>query len=691
MADKTETTEKTRAAASKAMKLAVELRDKATGWMLLAPGEANRAVSNMGGKMMSWLAIVLGGVMLLSANIIIDTLFKGSSADLTENKLYSISDSTRRVLGKLDEPIDLRLYFSDGLGDASPVYKRYFERVRALLQQYSNIAGGKLNISFIDPEPFSDAEDRAVSAGLQGLTLNAEGDKGYFGLVAENSTDNTETVTFFSPQRENYLEYDLTKLIHKLATPKKIVVGLMSSLQIDGGFDMQTRQQLPAWQIMTQIKEFFEVKQIPENSVEIPGEIEVLMLVHPNGLTAEAAYAIDQFALKGGRILAFVDPVSELSQLATRGAAEGTTNEEMAKLLKSWGVNFDPAKVAGDLQTARRVQLGGAQPVITEYVAWLALKEGDNIENTDVISDGVKLINIVSAGLLEPLQDAKTKFEPILRTSPSGAEIEAVKLRGLEPDPVSLLRDFKPGNKPLVMAARITGEISTAFPDGPPKPKEEDKGEKAEEKENKTAAEDKGETEKDQKPAAEALRSGSLNAIVVADTDFLYDQFWVEQRQMLGQQMLIPVSHNSVFVINALENLSGGEALSGLRGRGVDNRPFDTVDEIRRSAEKEYRQREQVLSEKLKELRSELAKVHERSTSGSLTLSDEDKKAVEKFNAELLETRQQLRAVRHGLRADIDRLENRVMFINIALVPLLIGLGGFAFAAWRRRNRPGRA
>lgn len=669
-------------ATGKALKAANELKDKATGYLLLAPGEANRAVASMSGKTMAWIAIALGAVILLSVNIISSSAFKGTSADLTANSLYTMSDSTRRVLGKLEEPVDVRLYFSSSLGEASATYKRYFERVRGLLQRYSNMAGGKLNVSFIDPEPFSDAEDRAVSAGLQGVQLNAEGDKGYFGLVATNSTDQTETIAFFSPQRETYLEYDLTKLIHKLASPKKIVVGLMTSLQINGGFNMQARQPIPAWQVMTQIKEFFDVRQLAENTTKIPSDIEVLMLVHPNGMTPEAAFAIDQFALKGGRILAFVDPVSELSQLGTQRPATATSNPEMAKLLRAWGVSFDPATIAADIDTARRVQMGGANPVVTAYVAWLALKEGANIDQTDVVSDGVKLINIVSPGVLEQVKGAKTKFEPILKTSTRAAKMEAIKLRGPQPDPVGLLQDYKPGNKALVMAARVRGEIQTAYPEGAPKPKGKD-GENA--KQDKDKAKEAG------KAKPEKLKSGKLNAIVVADSDFIYDQFWVEQRQMLGQTMLIPTSHNAVFVVNALENLSGGEALSGLRGRGVESRPFGTVDAIRREAEKEFREREKVLRAKLDSLRKELSQVQERSGSGNLVLSDADKQSIEKFKVQLIDTRKQLRDVKHAMRADIDRLQNRVTFINIAAVPLLIGLGGFAFAAMRRRNRRGRS
>jgi gliding motility-associatede transport system auxiliary component len=683
--------------AGKALTAAGRLKDQAAGWLLLAPGEANRVVGRLGRASMTWIAICLGAVILLSVNVIASSLFKGSSADLTASHLYTISDSTKRVLGKLTEPIDVRVYYSSKLGEASSIYNRYFERVRALLEEYATMSGGKLKLAFIDPVPFSDAEDRAVSSGLQGVQLNAEGEKGYFGLVATNSTDQTETVSFFSPQREAFLEYDMTKLIHKLAAPKLPVVGLISGLQINGGFDMRARQPVQPWQIITQIKEFFEVEDIPQNTESIPKDVDVLMLVHPNGLTAKAAYAIDQFALRGGRILAFVDPVSELSKIRAPQLGSSTNNPELMKLLKSWGVKFDPKLAAGDIETARRVQLGGAQPVVTEFVVWLGLRGDSNLEQSDVVSDGVKVLNMVTPGFLEPIKGASTKFLPIARTSSKAMEISTSKLMGPQPDPVALLRDYKPGGKSLVIAARVDGPISSAYPDGPPekKTKKGEKGKSKDEKSAKTNTDTK--TAPDKKSAKVGadkkkggpLTKGKLNAIIVADTDFLYDQFWVQTRQVFGQQMMVPTAHNGVFVINALENLSGGEALSGLRGRGVDERPFDTVDAIRRHAEQEFRQREKVLSAKLENLRKQLSQVEQKSGSGALMLSDEDKKAIDKFKTELLETRRQLRNVKHAMRADIDRLEGRLKFINIAVVPLLIGLGGFAFAAYRRRNRHG--
>ncbi len=655
--------------------------DKLAGWALLAPGEVAHAANRMSSRTLAWIGIALAAVVLLSANIIASSVFKNATTDLTESGLYTISDSTKRVLSKIKEPIDVKVYFSDRLGEISAQHKRYFERVRGLFERYQNITGGLLKVQFVDPKPFSDAEDRAVAAGLNGIRLGAEGENGYFGLVGSNSTDDREIVPFFAPQRQAFLEYDMTKLVHKLAAPKKPVIGVISGLQLNGGMTPR-RQQLPAWKVMSQIREFFDVEMLTQSVEEIPPKVDVLLLVHPLAIGADAAYAIDQFVMRGGRVLAFLDPVSEIGALSNPGLAGGgiRENPHLTKLLTSWGVKFDEKHVVGDVANARRVQAGGASGIVSDYVAWLEIKE-NSLTDGEVIADGVKLMNIATAGQFEATKDATTKLEPLITTSNQSALIESTKFLG-RPDPVGLLRDYKPGKKPLVIAARVTGEVKTAFPGGKPKKKEDSK---------KAAAKPdaKADDKKDKRPLQQQLKSGKINAILVGDSDMLYDQFWVTVRDLFGQQVLMPNAHNVVFTMNALENLSGGEALSGLRGRGVDDRPFELVDSIRRDSERKYRNSEQVLLAKLKGLQARLEKVGQKTGKDgrvSLALTEKDKEAVENAREEMIATRQKLRGVKHALRADIESLEGWVKFVNIALVPLLIGAGGFAFAAFRRRS-----
>ena len=326
---------------------------------------------------------------------------KPGSADLTQDRLFTISEGTREILNSIDEPISARLYFSRNLAAASPDVARYFDRVRTLFEQYRDISGGKLQLAILDPEPFSDAEDKAVAAGLRGLRLNAEGEVGYFGLVASNATDNQQTIPFFSPDRESFLEYDVTKLIYALANPKKRTVGLMTSLPLDGGKSPMRDQATQPRLIMEQIRDFFDVRTVDQDVKEIPADIDVLMVAQPTQLTPEAAYAIDQYALKGGKVLAFVDPVSESAQMQLL-QKQGDGRKEFDKVLKGWGVDFDSKQVAADIRHARRVQFGGGQGgegMVTDFVAWLGLDK-TGINPNDVLSAGIDEINLASAGVL---------------------------------------------------------------------------------------------------------------------------------------------------------------------------------------------------------------------------------------------------------------------------------------------------
>jgi ABC-type uncharacterized transport system involved in gliding motility auxiliary subunit len=649
-------------------------------------------------RRLAWGGLALAGITFLSVNLIAAIGLRSVRIDLTKEGLYTISEGTRKALTSIDEPIDVRVYFSKKLGEVAPSYAKNFERVRTLLEQYRSISGNKLNVSYLDPEPFSEAEDRTVAAGLHGIRLNQEGDLGYFGLVAANSTDNEGTIAFFSPERERFIEYDVTKLVYTLANPKKRVVGLVSSLPLEGGLDpimgMRGRP-VPPQMVMEQIRELFEVKSLEKDFKEVPSDVDVLMIVQPNGLTAQSVYAIDQFALAGGKVLAFVDPVAETQRGAgPMGLGSAPNLGDFEKLLKAWGVAYDATKVAGDIAHARRVQFGGGlRATVTEYVAWLGL-DRRNLDERDVLSGGIERVNLASPGFLTKVENGTTTVTPILRTSPNAMQIGAEKV-SMMPDAVGLLRGYKPEGKPLMLAARISGEAKSAFPDGPPKP--EAKAESAGSATADKAGDQKAASAKDQSqptasPAdepASRLASGRVNAVVIADTDLLNDQFWVDFRDVLGQQVGVPHAHNAAFVVGALENLSGSDALLSLRGRGVTDRPFDLVNAIRRDAERRFREKEQALTAKLKDVQEQLAKLERAGEGEGVILSEKDRQAIERFRSEMLTVRRELRDVKLALRRDIDRLDSWLKFANIGAVPLLIGIGGLGWAAWRRRRRAG--
>lgn len=676
------------------------LSQRVTGWGLLAPGEFARWASSLDRRTMAWSAVLLAGVLALSINLISSIVFRNMKADLTADHLYTISEGTRKVLTRIDEPITVRVYYSKRLGEVASVFNKYFERVKALLEQYADISRGRLQVTFVDPAPFSDAEDRAVAAGLKGVRLNQDGETGYFGLVASNTTDNDAVIEFFSPDRERFLEYDLTKLIGGLANPKKKVVGLIAGVAIDGGANpMQPmRQPAPPWVVMEQIRDFFEVRPIQETAKVIPPDIDVLFVVQPMLLTEEAAYAIDQYALSGGRVIAFVDPHVETNRGAQPGMPQLPVSSSMRKLLTAWGVTFDTEKVVGDPNLARRVQYGGGggrQATVTNYLAWLAI-EKSQINEKDPLSAGIANLNFASAGALAKADGATTIVQPIIETTAQAGLFDANMVR-FSPDPIAINRKFVPGTKPLMLAARIVGEGKSAFPKGAPKPEEKpSNGEKADaatksDDEAKAPAAEKKEAEAKAAPVKPHIGAGRLNVIVVSDVDVLNDQLWVEVRDFLGQQMAVPLAHNAAFAVNALENLSGGEALASLRGRGISERPFDRVLRVRRDAELRFREKEEGLVAKLKDLQQKLSRVESRGAEGAtpstVMLSEKEKQSVEQFRAEMIKVRRELRDVKAELRRDIDDLNWWLHFFNIAAIPLVIGVGGLAYGLSRRASR----
>jgi ABC-type uncharacterized transport system involved in gliding motility auxiliary subunit len=632
--------------------------------------------SRLSRRSLAWGGLALAAVTLLSLNLASSLALKNWQADLTEDGLFTISEGTKKVLRSIDEPVTARLYFSNKLGDIAPHYARYFKRVRALLEQYRDISGGKLQLEIADPEPFSDGEDRAVAAGLRGLRLNAEGELGYFGLSAANATDKRGAISFFSEEREDYLEYDLTKLIYTLSNPKRRVIGLMTALPVDGGQAPMTGQPLPVWLIFDQVREFFDVEKVDMTARKIPDNIDVLIVAQPSKLEPGSAYAIDQFVMRGGKAIVFIDPMAESAQLMMM-ASGGTGTVELAKMLKGWGVDYDAKTVAADIKHARRVSFGAkpGQPAsVTEFVTWLTMGKR-NIDQSDVVSGGIDQLALASAGVLEKADGATIKFQPLIQTSTEAAKVDASKT-GFGADPIALLRNYKAEGKSLTIAARISGDGKTAFPAGNP--------DFILTEEEKKAA-NPGQIKDD--PLKGHVAAGKLNVIVVADTDLLANQFWVQEREVLGQKTQIPTADNAAFLVGALENLSGSDAMIELRGRGIKDRPFTVVEEIRRESERKFREKEQALTARLKSVESELQKLEVTGEGGATLLTDKEREAIDKFRGEMLETRRELREVKLDLRKDIDRLDGWLKFANIALVPLAIGFGGIGWTLWQSRKK----
>ncbi len=605
------------------------------------------------GSRLAIAGLVLAAILLVAVNVLASAAFRGTQVDLTQGRLYTLSEGTRHLMASLEEPIQLRLYFSPRLGEVAPAYGAYYARVRELLERYAALSRGRLTLELLQPDPYSDAEDRAVADGLQGVPLNQAGELGYFGLVGTNSVDGRAVIPFFNLEREPFLEYDLTKLVHGIAVIDRPALGLIDPLPSDTMGAMGGPGSPPSIRVLEQIRDFFTVETIDADVPVIPPSVKTLMITDFARLGADALRAVDRFVHDGGRVLVFADPLVESAQ-AFRAEDEGATKgteEDRARLLRTWGIEVVPGKVAGDIDAARRVSTG-ARGGVGSYIAWMSLGR-ENFDTGDPVMANIERLNVATSGIIEPVPDSTLKVTPLFWTGPRSMALDAEKLR-LVPDISGLLRDFQPGGKPLSLAVRVAGNAPLAFPQG-----------------------------------EEANEPKPLQVIVVGDADMLYDRFWLQTTDFFGQRVEVPTAGNGDFVINALENLADADALIGLRGRGTSYRPFTLVDELRRDAEAQYRSKEQELQQRLKELEQQLQGVQQRGEgpAGELMLTADDKAAIERFRGEMLSVRRDLRNVQHALQNDIDRLQQQVKFVNIAAVPIVLcGIGGIVALVGRMRR-----
>ncbi len=623
-------------------------------------------------------SVALSVVLFFAVNIASDVWFSSARLDLTSNGLYTVSQGTKNTLRAIPEPITLRFFFSEQASVRYAGIRAYGARVRDLLQEYANLANGKIKLEIIDPEPLSEQEDLAVAQGVTGAPT-PEGEKIYFGLVGTNMVNGREVVPFFLEDREKYLEYDLTNLIYKLIRDKKPVIGVVSNLPFDTGIGgmmaaMQGRSR--PFMIYEQIRESYDVQFLEQDFDRVPENIDVIMIAHPKPLNDKTQYAIDQFVMRGGRALVFLDPWSEISQVSADPMSgqplDGSTPASATsidKLMKSWGVSIDPKHVIGVRDLAQRVQFGGD---VVPYVAWLGFK-APNMDRRDVVTGELTDINLATVGAITALKGATTKLTPMIETTDDTMELDISKVRG-NPNPDEMLRDFVKSGDRFTVAARVQGPVKSAFPGAPPA----------------------DETPKTPLPAYLKETKGPANIILVADSDIFTDSFWVQAQELQGQRLAVPIADNAAFVLNAIENLSGSSDLISLRSRGTSNRQFTVVNNLRLRAEQQFLQQEQALQDKMTATQNRLAELEGRRAAQAKPgvrpqdlLTPEQEAEIEKFRAELVTTRTQLRDVQRKLRRDIDRLGNWLAAINTLLVPLILGVTAIVLAAFGRRKPRG--
>jgi ABC-type uncharacterized transport system involved in gliding motility auxiliary subunit len=608
-------------------------------------------------------ALVVLAALFLGVMVVATFLFRGARIDLTENDLYTIAPGTKRVLSSLDEPINLYFFFSQEPSRDLTGLRAYAQRVRELLEEMVQRSNGKLHLTVIDPQPFSDDEDRATQFGLAAAPVGTQGQQLYFGLAGTNSTDGKQVIGFFQQDKEEFLEYDVASLIYKLAHSKRPTVGLLTSLPMDESFDQQTGRMRDGWAITSQLREMFTVRTIPVDTHAIDKEIDALFVVHPKNLAPATLYAIDQYVLRGGKLLAFVDPSSE-QDAASAGPMPGMGGASRAStlgpLFKAWGIEFDPSKVLGDQALALTVAMRAGQPPV-RHLAILALPH-TSMNAKDVVTANLNSINVWSAGILKQTSGAKTNFEPLLSSSNRAAPIDATKLAAVS-DPQMLLDGFSPTGETYTIAARVHGTFVSAFPDGPPQ----------------TGSAD----------AAAHLKesAGDANVVVVADTDLLANMMWLREQNVFGQRYAVAVANNGDLVANLIDNLTGSADLISVRGRQSFFRPFTRVERLRERADQQLRAKEQDLNTELQTTEAKLLQLQSsRQDQNSLALTPEQEQELKRFQQERGHVRKELRDVRHTLNVGIENLGTLLKAINIGLIPLLLSIAAVAIAVRRRRR-----
>jgi ABC-type uncharacterized transport system involved in gliding motility auxiliary subunit len=626
-------------------------------------GNRWRRVGFGAGGLIALAVLFLAVVMLSNMSV------RGMRLDLTQNKLYTLSKGTQQVLRELKEPVNLYYYFSrDAAAKQSPLVLPYATRVREFLEEVAARSGGKIHLQVIDPQPFSDDEDRAAEFGLQPVQAGA-GDALYFGLAGSNSTDGRSSIPNFRADREEFLEYDVAKLIQELGTPKKPVIGLMSSIGLQGQFNPATGQMGEPWPIYTEIQQLFNLRTLTLDIDHIDKDVDVLMVVHPKQLPPKTLYAIDQFVLRGGRLLLLVDPnagadLSGQDPSNPLAGAMANHSSDLQPLLSTWGVDYDASKVVGDLQLGLEVRTNAASPPI-RHIGILGLRHKD-VDPKDVVTASLESINLATVGSLAAHAGAKTTFEPLLLSSASAAPLPAQRFNALV-DPATLRDGFKSTGVRYAIAARITGPVESAYPAGPPGDRKPPSG----------------------PPIAHLAKSTvPANIVVIADTDFLMDYLWVQSREILGQRIVQPFANNGDLVANILDNLSGSSALISIRGRASFSRPFERVEALRRRADDRLRSKALELQSELQQTERKLTELQsKRSDQTSIMLSPEQEAELKRFTAEKTRVRKELRETERGLDVDINRLDSWLKAINIAIAPLLVAAAGIVILTLRRRRR----
>lgn len=640
----------------------------------------------MKNKTIAFAALVTGFLLLAWG---INQISSRARLDLTEQQLYTLSDGTRNILQSLPYPVTLTLYFSQKSSADLTRLRAYAQRVQEFLQEYERLSAGKLTFNIVDPEPFSEEEDQAAAYGLQAVPVGND-DHLYFGLVASAglpaesqsgadkqppAVSRTAQLAFLQPDREAFLEYDITQLIYQVQQTHPVVIGLLSGLDVRGGFNPQTGQPAPAWMAIDQLDGPYELRSLSASLTSIDEDVDVLLLVQPPEMTDGTLYAIDQFALRGGRVLAFIDPLAENAPMAgMMGMGDPASAGSLNKLLTAWGVGWNPDQVVLDADHGLVVNQGQGRPPVRHF-GLLALDQS-SMPADDVVTAQLESVNVSSAGHFTRLDNATTDIQPWLTSSTDAMLTDTSRMR-MGGDLLSLQRDFVPSGDIYNLAVRVTGKAGSAFPEGVPAA------------EHDNAHKDGAGADDTAISQAPLTSTDHLAVTLVADTDILTDRLWVQVQNFFGQRIASPWADNGALLVNLADYMSGSSDLISLRARGQYSRPFDKVDELQRAAEQRFLASEKRLQQELQETEQKLSALQSQrdDDGGVLTLSAGQQQTLAAFQQQKLTIRKELRAVQHELDKDIDTLGSWLKVINIFVLPLLFTLLLGVVAWWRRRRQ----
>jgi ABC-type uncharacterized transport system involved in gliding motility auxiliary subunit len=577
--------------------------------------------------------------------------------DLTQGKLYTLSAGTKSILRNLSAPVKLKLYLSQGEG--VPVQLRGFaQRVEDLVREFEHAANGKLLVERYDPKPDSSEEDTAQLEGIEPQTLGT-GEQFYLGL-AVSQLDRKQSLGAIAPQRERLLEYDLARAIARVGSAERPKVGLMAGLPVLGEkFNPFTRQSSEPWVLATELKREFEVKEVPFTAKEIDKDLNVLLVVHPRDMQPEQEYALDQFVLRGGKLIVFADPYAYFDQSSPQmpGMPPQPSSSSLPLLFKAWGVEMDPGKVISDVVFGSG---GGGR-----YTPTVLSLNRTAFSRDDVVTSSIETLLYAFGGAFQVKPVEGLRVTELVKSSPNSMLVDNLNATKSGDEAT---KSFKPSGKSMPLALRLTGKFKTAFPEGL---KEKDK------------------------PVAGTPRlresSAENSVIVVADVDMLADGAAVDVQEVFGRRIVVPSNGNLALALGMVEQFAAGDALISLRSRAAAFRPLSVVRELEAEAQKQYFGKIQALEDELQKTNAKLQDLQKGpgpagAKGGGQIMTPEQQAELERFRKRVAETRLELKEVRKNLRQDAESLVFWTKVVNIALMPLLVALAGMAMALIRRRR-----